>query len=156
VRRRRKSGAKGAELRDHDIRWLNRIRDMAPLRTLASIALAAVAASGCALFQAPAPVRTVAMPGQLEPIHAAAITRDLAVFWVSSNGCTDKDDLTAVVDRVGDGSTITLRRIEQDECDTPIADGVEVIWSFEELGLAPGSRVSVNNPYQLPATTPTT
>jgi hypothetical protein len=93
------------------------------------------------------------MPGQLEPIHAAAITRDLAVFWVSSNGCTDKSDLTPVVDQHGSASTITLRRIEQDECDTPVVDGVEVMWSFEELGLTPGSRVSVNNPYQLPPTT---
>lgn len=126
---------------------------MAPTRALMLIAAASLATSGCALFQRETPMRTVAMPGQLEPIHAAAITRDLAVFWVSSNGCTEKDDLTAVVDRVGDGSTITLRRIEQDACETPVIDGVEVIWSFEELGLMPGSRVSVGNPYQLPPTT---
>ncbi|MES2861658.1 MAG: hypothetical protein V4701_09305 [Pseudomonadota bacterium] len=129
---------------------------MGPIRSLALIAAAALATSGCALFRQDAPMQTVAMPGQLEPIHAAAITRDLAVFWVSSNGCTEKDDLTPVVNHVGAASTITLRRIEEDECKTPVADGVEVIWSFEELGLTPGSRVSVNNPYQLPATTPTT
>ena len=115
-----------------------------------------LALSGCALFGPDAPTRTAAMPGQLEPIHAAAITRDLAVFWVSSNGCTDKSDLTPIVDHIGAASTITLRRIEQDDCETPIADGVEVIWSFEELGLIPGSRVSVNNPYQLPTTIPIT
>ena len=129
---------------------------MAPIRLLALIAVAALATSGCAVFQRDAAVRTVAMPGQLEPIHAAAIMRDLAVFWVSSNGCTDKSDLTPVVDQRGSASTITLRRIEQDECDTPVVDGVEVIWSFEELGLTPGSRVSVNNPYQLPPGAPTT
>lgn len=126
---------------------------MAPIRVVTLIAVAALATSGCALFPREGPVRTVAMPGQLEPIHAAAITRDLAVFRVSSNGCTDKGDLAAIVNRVGDGSIITLRRIEQDECETPVIDGVEVIWSFEELGLTPGSRVSVNNPYQLPPTT---
>jgi len=27
-----------------------------------------------------------------------------------------------------------------------------VRWSFEELGLPPGSRLSVENPYQLPPT----
>ena len=95
-------------------------------------------------------MRTVATQGQIEPIHAAAIAGGLAVFWVSSNGCTEKDDLTPVVDRAGDGSTITLRRIDEDRCDRPMADGVEIIWSFEELGLAPGSRVRVNNPYQMP------
>lgn len=129
---------------------------MGPIRTLALIAAAALATSGCTLFRQDAPMRNVAMPGQLEPIHAAAITHDLAVFWVSSNGCTDKSDLTPVVDHVGAASTITLRRIERDDCETPIADGIEVIWSFEELGLTPGSRVSVNNPYQMPSAIPTT
>jgi len=126
---------------------------MASSRSIAAAAMLALATSGCAMFQQDAPVVTAAMPGQLEPIHAAAITRDQAVFWVSSNGCTDKDDLTPVVDHIGDASTITLRRIDEDRCDHPLADGVEIQWSFEELGLAPGSRVSVNNPYQLPPTT---
>ncbi|MCA3699163.1 MAG: hypothetical protein IOB84_05150, partial [Brevundimonas sp.] len=63
---------------------------MSTLRTLSVSALAALSLSGCALlpFDREPPVVRV-MPGQLEPIHAAAITRDLAVFWVSSNGCTD-------------------------------------------------------------------
>ena len=129
---------------------------MAPIRTFALVAVAALAASGCALIRPPEAVRVAAMPGQLEPIHAAAITRDLAVFWVSSNGCTDKSDLRPIVDHIGADSTITLRRIEQDLCDRPMSDGIEVIWSFEELGLTPGSKVSVNNPYQLPVTTPAT
>ena len=129
---------------------------MASIRILALIAAAALATSGCALIPQHTPAPRAAMPGQLEPIHAAAITHDLAVFWVSSNGCTDKEDLRPIVDHIGAASTITLRRIEEDECETPIADGVEVIWSFEELGLTPGSRVSVNNPYQLPSTIPTT
>jgi hypothetical protein len=124
---------------------------MASIRALSLIVAAALATSACALFpRGDEAVRASTMPGQLEPIHAAAITRDLAVFWVSSNGCTDKDDLTPVVDRAGDGSTITLRRIDEDTCDRPLADGVEIVWSFEELGLTPGSRVQVNNPYQLP------
>ncbi|CAL1692847.1 hypothetical protein MMB232_03030 [Brevundimonas subvibrioides] len=126
---------------------------MAPFRSIATAALLVLATSGCAVFRQEVPVQTAAMPGQLEPIHAAAITNNLAVFWVSSNGCTDKDDLTPVVDRMRDGSTITLRRIDEDHCDHPLADGVELQWSFEELGLTPGTRVSINNPYQLPPTT---
>ncbi|KPF83397.1 hypothetical protein IP78_02395 [Brevundimonas sp. AAP58] len=124
---------------------------MSTLRTLCIVAVAVLGASGCALLPFGREYAVVrAMPGQLEPIHAAAITRDLAVFWVSSNGCTDKDDLTPVVERARDGSTITLRRIDEDTCDQPMAEGIEIIWSFEELGLAPGERVRVNNPYQLP------
>ncbi len=126
---------------------------MAPIHKIAWIATVALATSGCALLQPQAPTHAVVMPGQLEPIHAAAITRDLAVFWVSSNGCTDRDDLFPLVNQSGGDTTITLRRIDQDDCDMPVNDGVEVMWSFEELGLTPGSRVSVNNPYQLPPST---
>ena len=118
-------------------------------------ALAAVAlTSGCALVdrwigrdEAPAMAEG---PGQIEPVHAAAIVQDQAVFWVSSNGCTEKSDLLPVVRRQGDGSVITLRRLKEDLCLEPHDQGVEMRWSFQEMGLAPGSRVSVENPYQLP------
>ena len=92
------------------------------------------------------------MPGVLEPIHAAALVNNTAVFWVSSNGCTKKDDLRPFVAARGDESIITLRRITEDMCSTPEDEGVEIKWSFEELGLKPGARVAVNNPYQLPQT----
>ena len=119
-----------------------------------AIVAAALATSACATLgdRADTGVVNAAMPGQVEPIHAAALVNDLAVFWVSSNGCTGKDDLMPVVSLHGDASVITLRRIAEDRCETPVEDGVEMIWSFEELGLKPGARVSVNNPYQLPAT----
>jgi hypothetical protein len=90
--------------------------------------------------------------GQIEPIHAVAIAQDQAVFWVSSNGCTEKADLNPVVRQTGDGSVITLRRIKEDRCRNARREGIEMRWSFHELGLAPGARVSVENPYQLPPT----
>ena len=91
-----------------------------------------------------------ALPGQIEPVHAAAIARDEAVFWVTSNGCTAKEDITPVVRASSDGPIITLRRIKEDRCRESRPEGTEVRWSFEELGLAPGSRLSVESPYQLP------
>ena len=119
----------------------------------AAALLAAPLASGCAVLgREQAAAVMPEMPGQLEPIHAAAVTRDLAVFWVSSNGCTRKDDLQPVISGSGDASIITLRRISEDRCKTPLDEGVELIWSFEELGLKPGTSLSVNNPYQLPQT----
>ena len=51
---------------------------------------------------------------------------------------------------MGAGRRITLRRIREDRCQQPRAEGVEMRWSFQEMGLAPGSRVSVENPYQMP------
>lgn len=122
--------------------------------TLAGAAMLAMAASGCALvdrWTGREPVTTVAEgPGQVEPVHAAAIVQDQAVFWVSSNGCTQKSDLLPVVRREGDASVITLRRLKEDRCLEPRDAGVEMRWSFQEMGLAPGARVSVENPYQLP------
>lgn len=98
---------------------------------------------------------TAGMPGALEPIHAAAFTRDLAVFRVSSNGCTDRDDIRPVVTRLPDrDAVITLGRIADDDCKALDEDGIEMIWSFEELGLTPGEMVEVNNPYLLPDTNP--
>lgn len=106
--------------------------------------------SGCAFMGDLLPERPVVVAeGQIEPIHAAAIAQDQAVFWVSSNGCTRKDDLTVVVRRSGDASVITLRRIKEDRCEAILPQGVEMRWSFDELGLAPGARVTVENPYQV-------
>ncbi len=134
---------------------------MKTVRTLAIAILVGAAAttlSGCAVLRAMTGQETAAvepaqpqiLPGQLEPIHAAAFTKDQAVFWVTSNGCTDKDDLKPFIHREGRTSTITLRRLEEDRCDRPMVDGVELQWSFEELGLPPGASVAVNNPYMMP------
>jgi hypothetical protein len=120
-----------------------------------SVVLAALALipalSACALIDDLTPAARVGPgQGQIEPIHAAAIAQDQAVFWVSSNGCTRKADLNPVVRRSGDASVITLRRLKEDRCENARPEGVEVRWSFRELGLAPGARVSVENPYQMP------
>ncbi|MFE9084824.1 hypothetical protein ACQKKG_08545 [Brevundimonas sp. NPDC003935] len=117
-------------------------------RIIALCAVAAVAAlAGACAGTGDQPVRTAGMPGQLEPIHAAAFTRDTAVFWVSSNGCTSKADVKPFITRLRDSAVITLRRLDEDRCENPKSDGVQLQWSFEELGLPPGAEVSVNNPY---------
>lgn len=124
-------------------------RIVTPMAALAAV----LALPGCSAvqqiagrFQAP----QEALPGQIEPVHAAAIVRDEAVFWVTSNGCTAKEDITPVVRSSNDGPIITLRRIKEDRCRETRPEGTELRWSFEELGLAPGSHLSVENPYQLP------
>ena len=129
------------------------------MKRIVALGAVAVLMAGCAALPSVLPfgpddvqVATQPMPGQLEPIHAAALVNNVAVFWVLSNGCTTKDDLTPVVETHGDASVITLRRISEDRCKTPLDDGFEVQWSYQELGLRPGATVSVNNPYQLPQT----
>ncbi|HEY1073033.1 hypothetical protein [Brevundimonas sp.] len=119
-------------------------------RTIALCAVAAVAVlAGACATRGTSAVRTAGMPGQLEPIHAAAFTRDLAVFWVSSNGCTSKADVKPFITRLRDSAVITLRRVDEDRCADPRAEGVQLQWTFEELGIAPGSEVTVNNPYMM-------
>ncbi|WP_374513243.1 hypothetical protein [Brevundimonas sp.] len=123
--------------------------------TALAVVLVATLLTGCAVFDRMRPAETAevaVMPGQVEAIHAAAIADDQAVFWVSSNGCTQKADLTPVVRSARDGAVITLRRLKEDRCGEPLPQGVEVSWSFRELGLRPGARVTVENPYQLPRT----
>ena len=129
---------------------------MKPSVVLTALALGSLT-YGCAVIdrQTPRGAETVAavdLPGQIEPIHAAAIADDMAVFWVSSNGCTRKADLTPVVRRARAGPVITLRRLKEDRCHQRLPEGVEISWSFQELGLEPGARVTVENPYQLPPT----
>ena len=125
---------------------------MSRIATLAVLVALAPFGAGCALMDhfRPDPTPMAEAPGQIEAVHAAAIVQDQAVFWVSSNGCTQKSDLTPIIRRIGDASVITLRRIKEDRCLEPRDEGVEVRWSFQEMGLEPGSRVSVENPYQLP------
>jgi hypothetical protein len=108
--------------------------------------------SACALLK-PADHSATAMadlPGQMEPVHAAVIAQNQAVFWVTSNGCTAKGDLTPVVRRSHGETVITLRRIKEDRCTVPVREGLEVRWTFEEMGLPDGARVSIENPYQMP------
>jgi len=126
---------------------------MKQIATLAAALALSAALPGCSAVQEFAgqfPAPQVEMPGHVEPVHAAAIARDEAVFWVTSNGCTAKEDITPVVRASSDGPIITLRRIKEDRCREILPEGAELRWSFEELGLAPGSRLSVENPYQLP------
>lgn len=125
------------------------------IASLAGATLLATSLSACALTNPFARMDHVAqadMPGQMEPVHAAVIAHDQALFRVTSNGCTAKGDLTPVVRQGRDEAVITLRRIKEDRCQRPVADGLEVSWTFEEMGLASGTRVSVENPYQLPRT----
>lgn len=117
-----------------------------------AVAGLALLLSACALL-GPSDQPTVALadlPGQMEPVHAAVIAQNQAVFWVTSNGCTAKDDLTPVVRRSHGETVITLRRLKQDLCTVPVRNGLEVRWTFEEMGLPDGARVSIENPYQMP------
>lgn len=114
--------------------------------------------AGCAMFPHAWPgaddmperqvvVSTDGMPGSLEPIHAAAVIGDHAIFRVTTGGCTDRDDILPIVTVVENEAIVTLRRMEDDYCQAYDPEGLELVWTFEELGLTPGQRVRINNPW---------
>lgn len=109
---------------------------------------AGILTSACALQSKS--VASAALPGQLEAIHGAAFTRDTMLLKVSSNGCTDKDDIKPFITKMKSRVVMTLRRLEEDTCRNTGAEGVLLRWSFDELGLEPGTQVEVNNPYLTP------
>ena len=127
---------------------------MSPHRTsiglIGAVALGALTVSGCASLPDWLSGRPPGEdgPGGVEPIRAAAVGQDTVLFWISSNGCTEKSDLVPVVRETYDGARVTLRRVRDDRCTNPEKNGVELRWSFEEMGLAPGTRLQVANPYR--------
>lgn len=123
----------------------SRIRPLG-LRATVAMTTAGMLLAGCATVGG-APAEP--MPGVLEPIHGAAFTDNLAIVRVTSNGCTTKADLVPYVQHSRDFSILTVRRLNEDLCRTPMEDGVEVQWTFEELGLPKGTTVTVNNPFRL-------
>ncbi|MDP3801370.1 MULTISPECIES: hypothetical protein [Alphaproteobacteria] len=126
---------------------------MKRITTLAAALGLCAALPACAVmerFRDPPAAQTADLPGQIEPVHAAVIAHDQAVFRVTSNGCTTKEDIMPVVRPSNDGPIITLRRIKEDRCRESRPEGASLSWSFEELGLPSGSRLSVDNPYQMP------
>ena len=125
-------------------RSINRL--FRPRHALLILGGVALALSGCATV---GQMDDEPMVGVLEPIHGAAFTDDLAIVRVTSNGCTTKDDLVPYVRQSRDFSILTVRRVNEDECHDPMPDGLEVQWTFEELGLPQGTSVTVNNPFRL-------
>lgn len=120
------------------------IRQMA----FAGLMCAGLAMSACAT--APSSQDLAAMPGELEAVQAAAFTRDTVLLKISSNGCTDKDAVKPFITKLRSHAVMTLRRLEEDKCVGQPTDSVLLQWSFDELGLAPGTQVEVSNPYLVP------
>lgn len=84
---------------------------------------------------------------QIEEIQGAAFTRDSILLKVRSNGCTDKDDIKPFITQLKTRTVMTLYRLEEDVCSRGTEQAVTLQWSFDELGIAPGTEVELANPY---------
>ena len=93
---------------------------------------------------------TTASSDPLETLRAVRFEPGALVVVASSNGCTDASSFAVEVSE-GDGPTgVTLTRQKPDLCEALVREGVELRWTYEELGLKPGSAVNVTNPVLLP------
>jgi hypothetical protein len=126
------------------------------IRALVAAALCAPLLSACVIYANDQAEKDVilrvsdAVSPPLEPIYSARIDRDRFVARVASNGCTDGSSFAVEVTPGADGWTeVALRREQPDPCKALVADGVELSWHVDQLGLAPGAKVRLVNPTRL-------
>ena len=92
---------------------------------------------------------TTAVSAPLETLSTLKFEGGAVVIRVGSNGCTDASDFAVAV---ADGETVDLSftREKPDLCKALVPEGVELRWTYQELGLEPGKAVVVRNPVRLP------
>jgi hypothetical protein len=62
-----------------------------------------------------------------------------------SNGCTQKEDFSADVDRDDGRYRVRFEREREDNCKAFAPEGRRMTWSFRELGIPEGASVTVSN-----------
>lgn len=120
------------------------------IKGLAAAVLAAPLLSACVIYDSSAGEnvsvnvsRNDAPPA--EAIREARFADGALVVRVDSNGCTQASDFeVAVADN--NPVEITLRRTKQDLCKALVPDGVELRWTYADLGLEPGTAARILNP----------
>lgn len=119
------------------------------IKGLAIAALVAPLLSACVIYDSDAGEnvsvnlrRDDAPPA--EAIREARFVDGALVARVDSNGCTQASDFEV---SVSDGSPaeITLRRTKQDLCKSLVPNGVELRWTYADLGLEPGTPARILN-----------
>ncbi|MEM5518736.1 hypothetical protein WNY37_17390 [Henriciella sp. AS95] len=79
-------------------------------------------------------------------LKGADVAADTVTARVSSNGCTTKDFIGADVRKTGeDRFSIGFFREKEDYCRAYLPEGVELVWTFAELGIPEGAEVRVRN-----------
>ena len=82
----------------------------------------------------------------LPDLRAVDIGDDAVTIRMSSNGCTNKETVDASVDQDGRNEyEIAFDRIREDNCRAYFPNGVEMSWSYKELGIPSGAYVRVLN-----------
>jgi len=129
---------------------------MSPIaRGLLLVAVAAPMLSGCVIYanDGGEDVKvtvgsTTTTVGDAETLRSVRFETGALVARVDSNGCTQASDFAVAVT---DGTPVelTLTRSSPDLCKALVPDGVELRWTYEELGVVSGTAVRVINPVRL-------
>ena len=79
-------------------------------------------------------------------VYGADVSGGSVAFIVSSNGCSDRSFFEVdVVDDDDDTFEIGIRRTRQDHCEATIPEGIEVGWTYAELGIPQNAEVIIHN-----------
>jgi len=122
----------------------------AVLKVLAAAALSAPLLAGCVIYSNESGenvrvnVSDKVAPAS-EAIREAGFADGGLVARVDSNGCTQASDFEVLVND-GSPAEITLRRTKEDLCKALVPDGVELRWTYADLGLEPGAPARILNP----------
>jgi hypothetical protein len=81
----------------------------------------------------------------IEPIYGVTVGPQGVTVRLASHGCTTKADLTVAVAKNPPRPLVLFARKRPDACNAP-ATPVDVVYTFEELGLEPGQAFSLANP----------
>jgi hypothetical protein len=93
---------------------------------------------------------SVAVAAPLETLRSVRFEPGALVVQADSGGCT-REASFAVRITDGDGpAQVSLTRETPDNCEAHLANGVELRWTYEELGLASGQAAVIQNPVRLP------
>lgn len=124
---------------------------------LAPVLTLALALGGCVIYSQEGGDRQVAVhvgdaapaaSAALEPVRAVRAEDGRLIVRVDSNGCTQAADFAVRIEE-SDPVRVRLERQKPDHCRALVPDGVEVSWTYEELGLTAGQAVRLFNPLRL-------
>jgi hypothetical protein len=92
----------------------------------------------------------VATGPALETLRAVRFEPGVLVVQVASNGCTDGTSFAVQISEDSGPAHVSLTRERPDNCKALLPEGVELRWTYAELGLETGRTVVVDNPVLLP------
>lgn len=115
--------------------------------------LFAFAAAGCATVPGEAPAPPVLVGGEtlaeLEAVSAVVGAGELRLT-VASSGCTGKADWAVWREARGGAVALAFARRRLDRCRGLPGGTAELVYSWRELGIAPGARIVLLNPSHEP------